>query len=191
MKYPILVICEGASEVNYIQLLNRILRSADGRAVFVPRNANGGSPKKIIYALKEQRRLNRKMSAWIFFDEDIYSRDPASKSILEEKIGPATLQVNRMNFEDTIMLHEPYDKLMEWIRVCKNHHHFSSPLHEEEYLPLFKAYFPDYHKRELPFELTNTRLEQAFENLQSQSDIKSSLLSSVGQLLASKEILYR
>lgn len=46
MGFPILVICEGASEVNYIQHLNRILCSAEGRSVFVPRDANGGAPKK-------------------------------------------------------------------------------------------------------------------------------------------------
>lgn len=191
MKYPILVICEGASEVNYIQLLNRILYSADGRIVFAPRNANGGSPQKILSTLKRERGQNRKMSVWVFLDEDIYSRDPNLKSILEEKKGSATLQFSRMNFEDTVMLHESYGKLKEWIQDCKNLHHFSTPLHEEEYLPLFKKYFPHYHKRELPFELTIARLEQAFENLKKQSDIKFSLLSSVEQLLGAKEILLR
>ena len=96
-----------------------------------------------------------------------------------------------MNFEDTIMLHEPYDQLMEWIHICNEFKHFSTPLHEEEYSSIFKKYFPNYHKRELPFELTNARLNQAFENLKSQSDIKFSLLSSVEQLIQTKEIIRR
>lgn len=191
MNFPILTICEGASEVNYIQLLNRVICSSDGRTVFVPRNANGGSPKKIISTLKRERNQNRKIATWIFLDEDIYSRDPSLKSALEEKKGNATLQFSRMNFEDTVMLHEPYEKLIEWIQICKNHRHFSDPLHEDEYLSLFKEHFPDYHKRELPFELTNSRLERAFENLKRQNDIKFSLLSSVEQLLTTREIVLR
>ena len=188
MGFPILVICEGASEVNYIQHLNRILCSAEGRSVFVPRDANGGAPKKILSLLRREQKHNRGMTKWIFLDEDIYCRDPNLKLALQQKQGNALIHFNRMNFEDVVMLHEPYPRLMEWVQLCRQLRHFTSPLSEEEYLLHFKKFFPNYHKRELPFELTNTRLEQAFFNLKNQKDIQSSLLSSIEMLLDSKEI---
>lgn len=177
--------------MNYVQLLNRLLCSADGRVVFVPKDANGGSPQKIVSALKREKRQNRNICIWIFLDEDLYQRNPDFRMVLEEKKGAAVVKFSRMNFEDAVMLHEPYGKLKEWIETCREARHFSSPLPEEEYLPLFKQYFPDYHKRELPFELTDARLDQAFKNLKNQSDIRCSLLSAVEELLQTKEIVRR
>lgn len=191
MGCPILVVCEGASEVNYIRLLNRLLCSADGRAVFVSKDANGGSPGKIIKTLKQERKQNRKIPIWIFLDEDIYVRDSSLQSNLLMKKGDALVQFSRMNFEDVIMLHESSSTLMEWIQVCRRARHFSSPLSEEEYFFRFKKFFPDYRKRELPFELTNCRLNRAFANLKIQKEIQSALLLSIEQLIQSKEIVFR
>lgn len=39
-------------------------------------------------------------------------------------------------------------------------------MHAREYEPLFRDFWPDYQKGDMPFELTRQRLEQMFVNLE-------------------------
>ena len=39
-------------------------------------------------------------------------------------------------------------------------------MHAREYEPLFRDFWPDYQKGDMPFELTRQRLEQLFVNLE-------------------------
>lgn len=191
MKFPILVVCEGSSEANYLAQLNRLVVSEDGRQVFVAREAEGGRPNLILRALKKFRQINRNQPFWIFLDKDIYVREKNLEQVLMAKAGNAYICFNRMNFEDVVMLHESYPKLSIWLDFCRSQNHFEVPLEEKIYLPKLKEIIPDYQKRALPFELTRERVETAFNNLKEQSDIQSTFLLELEKLINNGNVLWR
>lgn len=191
MQFPIQIICEGASEANYIAQLNRILISGDGRFAFSYKEAGGGRPGPILKALSFCRKINRKLPCWLFLDEDIYVREPSLETALRSKTGNATILFNRMNFEDMIMLHQSSEQLKAWLDICESHHHFNTPMEESIYYPKIKTFFPDYQKRQLPFELTKFYLEQAFMNLHQQNKIRSEFLCSIADLIDKGTLIWR
>ena len=76
MNFPIIVICEGASEANYVTQLNRLLIAENGRIPFVPKVASGGRPALLLRTLTKYRQTNRNCQFYILLDEDIYIREP-------------------------------------------------------------------------------------------------------------------
>lgn len=192
MSFPISIICEGKSEANYITELNRLLFSSDQRYAFIKSDATGCSIKNLLSAYKAAVKKDRKADCrWIFIDKDkLYDKN--WKNGYDNQIkGKYIVKFNTMNFEDIIMLHESPDRLESWIRLLNQHNHFRTPLPEAKYLPLFKQFFPDYCKSELPFTLNKDRLRQAFENLKTQKMICSDFLLDLEILINSKSLVWR
>lgn len=192
MHFPISVVCEGASEVNYIAELNRLLIAYTGSMAFYPMDAHGSKPKQLASALRKIQGSNRKHTCWIFFcDEDVFVREKDLRHSLEERVSHVEICWSRMNFEDTLLLHESQERLNQWLETLTSMNHFRVPLTEDAYLPLFLKFFPSYRKRELPFELTKDRVKQAFENLHNQSQIRSGLLLQIENLLIDQKLAWR
>ena len=76
MIIPI-VICEGRSEFAYVQSLNRILTTVEGRAAFVPKSADCGNFSAIKRCYQKQKKSNRESEILIWVDRDIYVRSKA------------------------------------------------------------------------------------------------------------------
>lgn len=190
MHFPIIVICEGRSEANMVQRLNALLQPLDGQMLFSIREANGGSPKQLIAAIKKAKQDQRKpRQIWIFADKDLYVRN---KKLSDEanKFNLPIDDFSVMNFEDVLMLFQPTDKLKYWISVCQRRKHFEHPLAASEYQDIYKNYMPDYEKGILLLEISKELLDLAFHNMAQQISIRSGFLLHVKELLDSGEIKY-
>ena len=65
-------------------------------------------------------------------------------------------------FEDFLMMHTPL--YGAWVSQMQTRGHFDVPLHSQDYLPIFRSYFPDYRKGSLPFELNRELVCRMLEN---------------------------
>lgn len=162
------VVCEGKSERNYLAALNRLLRdSGIGLTLLSPtpkkRDEDGGGHfRNVVQKYKDFRRNNRNVQPWIWVDWDLYLRNDQHCMELYEsrpKGIPAFL-FSIHNFEDFLVLHSSTERVLEWVNICRECNHFASPMHSEEYMPLFKSQFPEYKKGELPDSLAMLSNEQ-------------------------------
>ena len=166
---PEIILCEGESELAYIQELNRLLvknNTSYGRA-FIPKCIGSGYFNLVKKAYIAERKRNPKDTIFIWVDKDLYVRN--DKNCLDEyKKRPNSLPeffFSIMNFEDFIVLHCQDEIVSQWIDFCTQKRHFSSPMHASEYEPFIKKMFPDYQKGELPFNLTSEHVRQMMKNL--------------------------
>ena len=95
-----------------------------------------------------------------------------------------------MNFEDFLILHLSKNVVDEWYKKCKDHI-FYKPKSSKEYLPLFKKYFCDYKKGELPIQLNKNTLENMFKNLNEFNNYKNDFASFLSEKISSGLIVYK
>lgn len=167
------VVCEGKSERNYLAALNRLLRDSDiGITLVYPKPGkkepkDGGGHFKIVQRkYKEYVRNNRHVHPWIWVDWDLYCRNDQDcmKLYQTRAKGIPDFLFSIHNFEDFLVLHNSTNRVHDWLKVCREHNHFNSPMHSSEYMPLFKMQFPEYKKGRLPDSLamlTNEHIENA------------------------------
>lgn len=164
-----IIVCEGVSEVAYIHELNRLVCRKDYGYAMVPFHpvcAFSGHFGPLKKAFKTAQASNRGNSVSIWADYDTYLRnDLRDGSQYQTRQGLPDFLFSVMNFEDFLMMHCEPAVLDEWQSICQAHHHFSTPMHAEEYEPLVRQFWPDYKKGELPFVLTRQRLEWLFQNI--------------------------
>lgn len=169
----IIVICEGGSEVAYLQLLNRFLREQECALRFVARNAESGIFKFVQKKYREERRRNKNGTFIVWVDDDLYvgNRNDTDKACATqfEALPPNVKKIfkfSRHNLEDFLASHLQDDVFEMWKSVCIQHNHFITPMFEEEALPLIREHlFPNYKKGECPFEeLTKEKLELLFSH---------------------------
>ncbi len=140
----IYIICEGASEKAYIQKTNQHLREGELDILLIPKDAGGGSIKKITSCLSQFFKDEKKIRGeiWVWIDKDIYERDDLAakqlQSTFEKKksIKPILL-FNTQNFEDFLSLHFDENLATEWMNICEQREHFTSPMRSKEHEPLF------------------------------------------------------
>lgn len=177
MNYsPIMVVCEGSSEVNYITRLNRIFCYSDSKCmVFKPYNAGGGRysfvSKKYNEVLAGNRKQESRIKIWV--DQDLYVRAGSEENRMycsRSKLVPRFM-FSLMNFEDYLTMHCAEGIVKDWQNTCESRNHFTEPMHANQYEELFnsliKKYFGvDYKKGDVPFELSqNTFTANLFRNL--------------------------
>lgn len=166
-KEMTIILCEGESEVAYIQVLNRYLRENEYNFKFIPRLIGSGFFTDVHKKHKEERKSNPRTPIKIFLDDDIYVRNEdqreqdnslklASSSYKDEFL------FNTHNFEDFLMLHYDDVTLNLWLTKCTGTNHGAFPMHSAKFMPLVKEIFPDYKKGELPFSTIN---QENIENL--------------------------
>ena len=77
-----------------------------------------------------------------------------------------------MNFEDYLVLHCMPEIVEDWQSICESNNHFVVPMCARQYEKLFNKFIStnfgtDYRKGEVPFDLTQQRILQLFDNLKS------------------------
>lgn len=177
MNNPILLVCEGSSEENYITQLNRLFRYADSECrVFIPYNANSGKYPFIRNKYNEVLKRNKKQkdNIRIWLDKDLYLRDGTEECSKFNSKDYLILQslFSLMNFEDYLALHCTPEIVEDWQSICESNNHFVTPMHASQYEMLFNKFISknfciDYRKGEVPFDLTQQRILQLFDNLKS------------------------
>ena len=170
-----LVVCEGASEANYLQNLNRLLAtlpppegllacpvrfnlpkldeaSCDKKSEYAGRCVGNGFYSSLLKAWKKTVKDNRGTDILIWCDCDLYSRndkDCYTNYIAKSKHIP-DFHFSFQNFEDFIAMHFDDDAFHGWLDEMSKIRHWGNPLHSDDYLPLFQRHFPDYAKGSLP-----------------------------------------
>lgn len=186
----IILLCEGASEVAYIQELNRYLRENECDFVFIPKQVGSGFYTDVYKKFKEENKANPKTPKKIILDDDIYVRNADkcernnSAKYAESPIKSEML-FNTHNFEDFLMLHCDDETLNRWVATCVEHNHVNVPMHSEEYEPLVNDFFPGYAKGAFPFSaITQGMLDNLFRHNEDLSIfIKSDFASYLKELL--------
>jgi hypothetical protein len=169
-KDTYIVICEGASECNYLRHLNQFLKSLpfpDGwfrplNFIDRPKRINpltlknegvgGGRFSKVQKAYKTEFRSNKCYPFLLWVDDDIYVRNDEGclDSYNAKACGIPDFAFSIHNFEDFLALHLDDDGFEVWKTEFASTSHFSTPLHSEEYLLHFEKVMPGYKKNELP-----------------------------------------
>ncbi|MCA6069767.1 MAG: RloB family protein [Endomicrobium sp.] len=167
--YIIIIICEGKSEVAYIQELNKYFREKNISINLVSKQADNGSYAAVVKKYKEFKKNNKHgFRMWIWVDRDIYKRNERKNMDKYNKKpdGVPNFCFNIFNFEDFFILHYPKDKVSNYRKLCENKDHFKNPLHSEDYMPLIKKVIEGYNKGSLPngFEISAKTLNNLFTN---------------------------
>ena len=116
--------------------------------------------------MREARRSNRKSDIYVWVDKDNYVREKQCiEAYSRKKTNIPEFWFSWMNFEDFLMLHSNTDELKEYFEQLDALHHFSHPLTAEDHGKIFRQYFPNYEKGELPFDLNKKFLSNLFKNL--------------------------
>jgi hypothetical protein len=170
----ICVFCEGSTENNYIQALNRfLLDSCICDLHFTAKNLEGVTSSNCYSKIRKYKSKNLKAftSFYAWLDYDIFKRASKSEGKLKAEIEGISfnkknvkLILNYMNGEDFIILHENSKKIEEWKKVCKGRNHFENPMDCSMYLPLFKEIMPDYTKKDVP-DITKNSIELCVKNI--------------------------
>lgn len=177
MNNPILLVCEGSSEENYIIQLNRLFRYPDSDCkVFIPCNAHSGRYSLIRKKFEEVQKRNKKQKdkIKIWLDKDLYIREGTEENSRYNSKDYLILQClfSLMNFEDYLALHCMPKIVEDWQSICESNNHFVAPMHASQYEKLFnkfisKNFSAEYRKGDVPFELTQETILQLFDNLRS------------------------
>lgn len=170
----ICVFCEGDTEKNYIQSLNRFLRSEGiSDITLTAKNLNGVSVSSYVSKIKQYKphELGYFSDFYTWLDFDIFKRANKNKSEIQETIMKISFNkktltplFNQMNGEDFIILHEDKEAIEKWVDICNKNNHFDMPMTEDTYLPLFRKLIPDYKKGEIS-DLTKKRMQSCVKNI--------------------------
>lgn len=187
-----MVLCEGESEVAYIQELNRYLRENEYNLVFIPKLIGSGFYSEVYSKFKNERKNNPKMPIKIMLDDDIYVRNESARerensAKFEKSPIRDEFLFNVHNFEDFLMLHYDDSTLNKWLEKCAEKNHAANPMHSEQYVTLFKEIFPDYQKGDLLFSpISQEMLDNLFRhNEDAGVFVKSSFASYLKSALTS------
>jgi hypothetical protein len=164
---PVIIICEGQSEVAYIQELNRLLAENQIGLVLTPQNASGGYFSNVSTRYRNEKKRNPRSEIIIWVDHDIYGRnDHGTRTAYENKPqGIPDFYFNHQNFEDFFILHLSDEIIKAWQICCLQHNHFSQPLYAKDYMSLYHSHvLKDYTKGEIPFELSMEHIRRLCAN---------------------------
>ena len=169
-----LIICEGASEVAYVQELNRFLSENGCALTLGVKDAQGGSFKKIRLLC---RSLHIRMgNVFVMVDRDIYFDEASAnrKQYEKEMDKLPKFLFQYYNFEDFLLMHCSPEIVLKWRDRVKDKGHFVTPLSAREYEPIFSEFIHEYtdelkfmqewQKGDMPFEITKERLMNLFAN---------------------------
>ncbi len=192
-----LVICEGASEESYLRELNRALREKDINVVFTPFPVGNGNYSAVVKLYKKLKKDNPRSKFIIWIDKDIYHRNE-NKNMDAYKKKPRGIPdfcFNYYNFEDFLSLHLNDDLLNSWEQICKQNHHFTTPMFAKTYESLFQNILSNYSKGNFPWDTFDLRkLATAFKNnknstIQFSSDFLNELEKILGTEFINQNII--
>ncbi len=195
-KRVIIIIVEGQSEIAYLSELNRFFREEEIDCVFYPVKAVNGIYREVRKTYRETRRRNRNARIEILVDRDIYIRDIVEIQDYSgrEKDGLPRFRFAYMNHEDYLIMHQSPGKARRWNKLMKDAGHDVVPLTAKKYMAIIHSSHiwsgMHYKKGEVPFEITQKRLENLFRN-DSDSEIfmHSDLTDLLVEILPSDKLL--
>lgn len=170
-----LVICEGDSEVAYVQELNRYLNEQGRSLVFQTVNAGGGGFSSLRQCCRD-RKTRRNGRTFVMADKDIYQRNENGNedSYEHEKDVLPPFLFQSWNFEDFLVLHFPTVIVEEWRNLSAMNGHLGNPKQAKDYAPIYAefcqrhadvlAYDLPYDKGDMPFALTTKHMVDLFAN---------------------------
>lgn len=166
-----IVVCEGASECNYLLHLNRFLATLppprDAGLVplrLIPRPKNvdpktgvnvgcgGGDYGKVSKCYRSEHATNRSYPFGIWVDADLYVRNDkdCGTRYKGRPAGIPAFDFSVLNFEDFLALHADELLFEKWVHEMLSAGHFNRPLYWEEYEPHYLNVFTAYLKNSLP-----------------------------------------
>jgi hypothetical protein len=191
----ICIFCEGGTEKNYIQSLNRLLRDEGiSDITLTAKNLSGVSASNYISKIKQYKAHELKYFTdfYSWLDFDIFKRANKVKGEIQARINgisfykkTVTSLFNHMNGEDFIILHEEDAKIDKWRQICNNHNHFKTPMTEDIYLPLFKELIANYKKGEIS-NLTKEKLQICIKNIKKATVPFSSDMEKILEIILGK-----
>lgn len=144
----VLIVCESESEKAYIQQLNRLLsRGEYGGAAFCPYPVGNGHFKPVRKEYKRVQSSQRNCTLIIWVDRDIYIRNENDCETNRLATKDMCFYFSIMNFEDFLMLHQDAAAAQKWFSAIAAKKHWANPLTDDQYLPEFLKFFPDYKKK--------------------------------------------
>ena len=181
----ITILCEGASEMKYVQAVNRLMIRPERYPIpFKPFCLGNGDLPTIKARLKTFPGKERS-SVKVWVDQDLYCQGRKWHIAYSNTKGLQNFLFSCMNFEDFLVTHCSDDAFNEWLKFCNRQNHFLNPMPECTYLPAFQSIFPNYQKGDLPFELTCDRLENMFKHVGKQA---GQISNGFGEFLKSEVI---
>ncbi len=169
-----IVICEGASEANYLTLLNRLLAtlptpaglngrslrfnlptlgrgSLDHASPYAGRCVGSGRFSHLEGALRKVTKENKGVEIVVWADWDLYVRNDHDclDNYLYKKPGIPDFCFSFQNFEDFWAMHLEDELFHEWLRTMTAKNHWTVPLHSDDYLPLIQGLVFGYEKGKL------------------------------------------
>lgn len=165
-----LIVCEGDSEVAYVQELARLARENEWDVVFKAKLSEGGGE---LSALTKACKGTDRESTRVMVDWDRFERNERKcrekYADIRERLPKFLFQYH--NFEDFLLMHFPAEVGAAWRTYAARH--FERPLTADDYVPLLKAFaeehkealgwFLDYEKGSA-FPLTQAHLDNLFQN---------------------------
>lgn len=168
------IICEGKSEVVYIERLQSFLDQQPLRqGVFEtplrfipkpnPNGVGGGKYSQAVAKYKKEKGSSLRTNVAVWVDYDLYHRNyKNTQSSYSSRGGVPAFNFSFHNFEDFLILHYSPVVVAKWRSVFTQTPHIHAPLHSEVYIPNFLQVFPNYKKGDVPLDIVN---QEGFRNL--------------------------
>ena len=155
------IVCEGKSEVSYLARLAKFLgEEAAAQGLFASpvgfvgkpavHGSGGGDCKQVMSAYRQERPKNPRTSFRIWIDADLYVRERDDDSvafnrhllvILGRPGKNPPFSFSALSFEDFLAMHFDDALYADWKSTFAAKGHFTRPLHERDYLPLFQPFW--------------------------------------------------
>lgn len=170
------IVCEGSSEVAYLNELNKYMRAFGlGENFHIKTyNLNGVFPdgissykhvkKEYDKAVKNKERADE---IFVWLDNDVFKRGELLKSKLQKKLnGFSGIKYNYENFEDFLVIHLPDKQVQDWHKICVDNNHFDIPMIGRNVRKLIKSIIFDYSKGSLSqkIQINDESLTRLYEN---------------------------
>ena len=125
MAFPqnsfIIIVCEGESEVAYVQELNRLFREMEISSTLHPVCVGTGFFSNVVAVYRTVRRNNPRTPVLVWVDWDVYARNErqCQDAYFRKGKGIPSFCFSRQNFEDFLATHLSEDKLARWLEVSE------------------------------------------------------------------------
>lgn len=177
------IICEGSSEVAYLNELNKYIRSFGFGEHFSIKTYNlngvfpyGKSPYKHVKNEYDKAIKNKQEAdeVFVWLDNDVFKRGELLKDALQQKLkGFSGMKYNYENFEDFLVMHLLDKQVQDWHEICVKERHFDIPMFGEKVGKLITSIIPGYAKGSLSqaIQINGEFLNRLYKN-QENSKIK-------------------
>ena len=149
------IICEGKSENNYLNIINRYFRDNNICKQIIIKTLTGNTDIKNLKNYIKEFSKSKPDAIYVWLDKDILLYNDKQSIItnieaINKKRNKAKIDIkySYMNFEDFLSMHFKKE-CKDLQNILEKKQHFTKPLNSEEYLKIFKEIFKEYKKGDL------------------------------------------